>query len=90
MTYRYDSVDVTYLLDCSLSTIKTYIEELIEKYGEEAALDFEKDYDDSIRLYVSYKRLETEAEREAREKAKARFDEGRRRMYEELKKEFGE
>lgn len=89
MTYRYDSVDVTYLFDCSLSVVKTHIEGLIEKYGEEASLSYETTYDNTY-LLVCYKRLETEAEREAREEAKARVVKSRRRMYEELKKEFGE
>lgn len=54
-----------YDFEGSLSSVRKYVDGLIETYGEEAKLELEWDYED-VSLIVRYQRLETEAEAEKR------------------------
>jgi hypothetical protein len=91
-----------YALDGKLIDVKHYIERLIEKYGENAYMDIERDgYDCYVELYIKYERQESDEERdkrlavarkdrERRAKEKAAQEERERMELARLQKKYGE
>ena len=81
----------------SYSSVKSAMEALQEAMDAETSgewkdlcLDIEHDYGDSHELVIRGKRLETDAERAQRENQERAAEDYRRKMYEQLKKEFGD
>lgn len=79
-----------------LSRVKQEIEDLIERYGEDAVLEMDTYSlygDPTVEINVAYKRLETKEEEKHREKVardrKNRIEKGEKEVYEKLKKKFG-
>ena len=89
-------------LDGKLSDVKEYVERLIEKYGDDACMDIERDgYDCYVELYVEFERQESDKERDKRlavarkerekkAKEKAVQEERERKELARLQKKYGE
>lgn len=86
--HAYEELDLTYT---SLWNAKEVIDNAVERYGKDAALEIESvpDYcGERIRVAVCYQRAETDAEMQERLSLEEHWKDDRRKQYEQLRREF--
>ena len=75
----------------TLKELKKYAYELEDRYGPDAKISVERewDYDEyTSEVYVTWKALETDKELKKRKLEQERIEELQRKQYEQLKKKF--